>query len=68
MSAADALSPGDYMLPPRAEGDNGWPLRFDIDRMGWLSIYRGPDLVVTFTRSELLQMATYFGGLEESGD
>lgn len=65
MSVADALSPGDFLPPPRAAGDNGWPLRFDIDRMGWLSIYRGPDLVVAFTRSELLLLAVYFGGLEE---
>jgi hypothetical protein len=67
MSAADALSPGDLELPPRAEGDDGWALRFDIDRMGWLSIYRGPDLVVTFTRAELLQLAGYFGALDGQG-
>jgi hypothetical protein len=67
MSAADALCPAELELAARPP-HNGRALDIGIDAAGWLNVWRDGVLLATFSPSEALELAGYFGGLEESGD
>lgn len=66
MSAADPLSAAELALAARPPY-NGRALEIGVDPSGWLTVWRGVELLATFTPSETLELAAYFGGVEEGG-
>lgn len=64
MSAADPLSAAELALAARPP-HNGQALDVGVDAAGWLNVWRDGVLLATFSPSEALELAAYFGGLEE---